>query len=157
MSINETLRSWLLGLVCRAMQLDHFSSAVKSVTSQPLQEQITYRCYNSLVFLNFGRGMTCRIFFQLDKSPSYFDRCVRDFLNTNFPNRWTGRRGLLEWSLRSLDFTPCDFFLWSNIKSKVYITKPLDLSELKERIHTACSAVGEEMLRSVGEAALKGG
>ena len=132
--MNETLRSWLFGLVCLAMQLDHFSSAVKSVTSQPpLQEQITYRCYNSLVYLNFGRGMTCRIFFQLDKSPRHFSRCVRDFLNTNFPSRWTGQRGLLEWLLRSLDFTSCDFFLWSYIKSKVYITKPLDLSRVKRK------------------------
>ena len=130
--MNETLRSWLFGLVCLAMQLDHFSSAVKSVISPPLQEQITYRCYNSLVYLNFGRVMTCRIFFQLDKSPLHFARYMRDFLNTNFPNRWAGRRGLLEWSLQSSDFTLCDFFLWGYIKSKVYITKPLDLSKTKK-------------------------
>ena len=48
-------------------------------------------------------------------------------------------------------------FLWGYIKSKVYSTEPLDLSELEERICTASSEVGEEMLQNVGETALKDG
>ncbi len=53
------------------------------------------------------------------------------------------------------DLTPCDFFLWSYIKSKVYATKPHDLSQLEERIRMACSEVGEVMLQNVGEACVR--
>ena len=47
------------------------------------------------------------------------------------------------------------FFLWGYINSKVHATNPPDLSELEERICTSCREVGEEMLRNVGETALK--
>ena len=46
-------------------------------------------------------------------------------------------------------------FLWGHIKSKVYATKPLNLSQLKERIRTTCCEVGKEMLQNVGEACVK--
>jgi hypothetical protein len=35
---------------------------------------------------------------------------VRRYLDEVFPNRWTVRRGQIEWSARSPDLTPLDFF-----------------------------------------------
>ena len=35
---------------------------------------------------------------------------------------------------RSPDLTPCDYFLWGHLKSKVYLTPPQDVEELRERI-----------------------
>ena len=54
-----------------------------------------------------------------------------------------------EWSksvaARSPDLTPCDFFLWGFVKSKVYATKPRDIPELKERIFAAFEEIAVEM------------
>ena len=77
---------------------------------------------------------------------------MRDFLNTNFPSRWVGRRGPLQWASQSSDHTPCDFFLWGHIKSRAYATKPLNPLELEERIYVGCREVEKEMLQNFGEA-----
>lgn len=50
------------------------------------------------------------IFFMQDGAPPHFARPVRDFLDHEFPNKWIGRRGFIEWPARSPDLTPLDFF-----------------------------------------------
>ncbi len=57
-----------------------------------------------------------------------------DYLNQVFPDRWIGRRGPLEWAARSPDLTPCDFFHWGFLKSKVYSTRPQNLEELEQKL-----------------------
>ena len=52
--------------------------------------------------------------FQQDGCPAHFRNDVRDYLNTNLPQRWIGRFGqedaaLMRWPPRSPDLTPCDF------------------------------------------------
>jgi hypothetical protein len=42
------------------------------------------------------------------------------------------RRGL--WQARSPDLNPYDFYLWGNLKDKVYRTNPDTEEELKENI-----------------------
>lgn len=32
-------------------------------------------------------------------------------------------------------FTPLEFLLWDHLKTEIYITKPANLNELKERMH----------------------
>ena len=54
--------------------------------------------------------------FQQVGCPVHFHTDVRDYLNTNLPQRWIGRFGqegvaLMRWPPRSPDLTPCDFFL----------------------------------------------
>jgi len=39
-----------------------------------------------------------------------------------------------EWPPRSPDLTPCDFFLWGYLKSKVFTTPPPDVFALRRRI-----------------------
>ena len=39
-----------------------------------------------------------------------------------------------EWPPRSLDLTPCDFFLWGYLKDKVYTTPPQNIQGLRNRI-----------------------
>ena len=48
--------------------------------------------------------------FQNDGATPHFAKCVRDFLDQTFPGRWLGRRGCVDWPLRSADLTPLDFF-----------------------------------------------
>ena len=95
------------------------------------------------------------VIFQQDGAPPHFARSVRDFLNTTFPDGWIGRRGPLPWAPRSPDLTPCDFFLWGYVKSKVFSTNCFDLAQLEERIRSTLSEIPEEMLRNVGEACVR--
>ena len=48
--------------------------------------------------------------------------------------KWIGRRGAIEWSARSPDLTPLDFFLWVYLKHKVYVEKITSIQHLKEVI-----------------------
>ena len=43
----------------------------------------------------------------------------------------------MPWPPRSPDLTPCDFFLWGFIKSKVYSEQSATIEELKEKIKKA--------------------
>ena len=61
--------------------------------------------------------------FQQDGAPAHYSRDVRSFLNEKIPDHWIGRRGPVEWAPRSPDLTPCDFFFWGYVKSRVYATK----------------------------------
>lgn len=93
-----------------------------------------------------------RIWFQQDGAPPHYAVIVRQYLDEVFPNRWIGRRGHLEWPARSPDLTPLDFFLWGYLKSKVYVTKPNDIEDLKQRIRHEIRQITPEMLRNVRDA-----
>ena len=69
------------------------------------------------------------IWFQQDRAAAHYDKEVRVYLDTQFPHRWIGRRGEIEWPARSPDLTPLDYFLWGYFKSKVYSTQPQSLDE----------------------------
>ena len=43
----------------------------------------------------------------------------------------------------------CDFFLWSYLKSKVYVRKPLTVDDLKVSIREEIATVPQEMLVNV--------
>uniref|UniRef100_A0AAX7UMF9 Uncharacterized protein n=1 Tax=Astatotilapia calliptera TaxID=8154 RepID=A0AAX7UMF9_ASTCA len=50
-------------------------------------------------------------FFQQDGAPPHYGCQVRAFLDEQFPGKWIGRRGPVEWPPRSPDLTPLDFYL----------------------------------------------
>ncbi|GBM90235.1 hypothetical protein AVEN_86207-1 [Araneus ventricosus] len=54
--------------------------------------------------------------------------------------------GCVEWPPRSPDLNPLDFFLWGNIKQRVYATLPPTLQELRNRITDACASVSPSVL-----------
>ncbi|GBN98703.1 hypothetical protein AVEN_204542-1 [Araneus ventricosus] len=76
--------------------------------------------------------------FQQDGAPPRWSTEVRTFLNQHLPKRWIGRSGdaddvFCSWPLRSLDLTPCNFFLWGYVKDRVYVPPmPKTIEELKE-------------------------
>ena len=53
-------------------------------------------------------------YFQHDGAPPHYGHYVRQWLCENFPRKWIGRRGPIEWPARSPDLTPPDFFLWGS-------------------------------------------
>lgn len=89
------------------------------------------------------------VIFQQDGAPPHFFRPVRDWLDQTYPGRWIGRRGPMEWPARSPDLTPLDFFLWGYVKSKVYVTKPQTIEELKTRIRQVCSSITADTFQNV--------
>ncbi|GBN99927.1 hypothetical protein AVEN_41972-1 [Araneus ventricosus] len=88
------------------------------------------------------------VIFQQDSAPPHWGKIVRDFLDENFPDRWSGRDGPIPWPPRSPDITPLDFFLWRFVKNIVYKTPVPSLDELKRRIVTAIQNVTPQMLEN---------
>ena len=90
--------------------------------------------------------------FQQDGAPPHWSLSVRQFLNTTLPDKWIGWSGrddcvLMPWPPRSLDLTPCDFFLWGFVKGLVYVPLlPKDVDELKARITEAVATIDNAML-----------
>ena len=55
----------------------------------------------------------------------------------------------LEWPARSPDLTPCDFFLWVFLKSRVYVNRPRSLQDLKTNIQEEIANIAPAMLAGV--------
>jgi inhibitor of nuclear factor kappa-B kinase subunit alpha len=53
------------------------------------------------------------------------------------------------WPARSPDLNPCDFYLWGNLKQKVYKTNPNTIEEPKENIRNEVSAISPGELRVI--------
>jgi hypothetical protein len=94
-------------------------------------------------------------FFQQDGAPAHYARAVKNLLNENFTGRWIGRGGPVEWPPYSPDLTPCDFWLWGQLKDQVYSAPIRTLDELKERITIAINAIPPAMCQKVINSAFK--
>ncbi|XP_066141312.1 uncharacterized protein [Euwallacea fornicatus] len=83
------------------------------------------------------------MWFMQDGAPPHYTLNVRQYLNNTFPRRWIGRGNdaPVQWPPRSPDLTPCDFFLWGFLKSKVYSTSIDHIQELHNRIFNAVNDV----------------
>lgn len=93
-----------------------------------------------------------QLWFQHDGAPAHFALRVRRVLDENFPHRWIGRRGTIEWPPRSPDLTPLDYFLWGYLKERVYKIRPVNIEDLKQRITNEMNTITVEMLRNVRDA-----
>lgn len=82
-----------------------------------------------------------RLFLQMDGCPAHWALRVRHFLNEQYPNRWIGRDGPVGWPARSPDMTPLDYFLWGEMKQRVYHTIVNTEAELHDRILNAAQEI----------------
>ena len=80
---------------------------------------------------SFNNG---EMFFQQDGAPPHWSRVMCDWLDATFPYSWIGRGGPISWPARSPDLTPLDYWLWGDMKHRVYATRPGSLDELRQRI-----------------------
>ncbi|GFS97232.1 t-complex protein 1 subunit delta [Nephila pilipes] len=62
-------------------------------------------------------------------------------IGLDYPSHFQGG---IEWPLYSPDLNPCDYYLWSYLKSKVWQTSPTNLPELKTAITTAVDTIDSE-------------
>jgi hypothetical protein len=68
-------------------------------------------------------------------------------LDDNPPGRWIGRRGAIEYTPRSPDLTPLDFYLWGTLKDEVYRQKLATLNALRETPDTLTAVVRSAVRR----------
>lgn len=87
-----------------------------------------------VVQLTDGAGDQPSLWWQQDGAPPHYSRAVRAWLDNNFPNKWIGRRGPVEWPARSPDLSPMDYSVWGIVKELVFSERPRDLEHLRERI-----------------------
>ena len=92
---------------------------------------------------------------QQDGAPPHFRLDVRRWLNDVLPHRWIGRgahEDLMFCPLpaRSPDLTPCDYFLWSYVKDKVFVPpQHVSVPDLKNRITAAVETITPDLLITV--------
>jgi hypothetical protein len=72
--------------------------------------------------------------FQQDGATSHTARVTMNLLKDLFLNHLISRNGDVQWPPRSPDLSPCNFFLWGYLKSKVFETCPATTQDLKVRI-----------------------
>ena len=68
-----------------------------------------------------------------------------------FDNRAVALYHEMKWSPRSPNTTPCDFFFWGYLKSKVFVAPPCDMQDLRNRIQAEFENVRQNpvVIRSV--------
>lgn len=90
--------------------------------------------------------------FQQDGAPPHYAVPVRNYLHEQFPERWIGRRGPIEWPARSPDLTPLDFFLWGFLKGLVFDGSTLEnVNQLRQKIEQSFTFVTPDLIRSARE------
>ncbi|GFY18908.1 uncharacterized protein TNCV_3875961 [Trichonephila clavipes] len=95
------------------------------------------------------RGQISNVTFIQDGATSHTGNPVKAFLIQTFgEDRIISRRCRYPWPLRSPDLSPADFWLWGYLKSRVYLSGPSSLSELKDAIRREVSSVHPDMLHS---------
>ena len=72
-------------------------------------------------------------------------------LREMFPQHVISRGGNVPWPARSPDLCACDYFVWGYRKSRVFISKPRTISELKHSIKEEIAAILKQMIRRVVE------
>ena len=77
---------------------------------------------------------------QQDVAPAHTANNVNEYLSRKLGNNWISR-GPIDWTARSPDLTPLDFFLSGYVKEKVYSERIESLEHLKKRIQQAISSI----------------
>lgn len=86
-------------------------------------------------------GLLNNLHYQHDGAPPHYSSAVRNYLNSEYGDRWIGRGGPIPWPPRSPDLTPLDFYLWGEIKRRVYVEEARSYEDLRNKIITAFSEV----------------
>ena len=89
------------------------------------------------------------VWFQQDGATCHSANATMVLLNEKFPGRIISRNSEVNWSPRSCDLTPLDFFLWGYLKSNVYANKPTTVQQLKDEIRRHIGEIADELCRDV--------
>ena len=89
----------------------------------------------------FANGSFSRLWWVQDGAPAHTPVDVSTWMTEFFRHKIIALYHHNEWPPRSPDLTPCDFFLWGYLKSKVYATAPRDMADLTQRINDEADAI----------------
>ena len=85
------------------------------------------------------------VYFQQDGATHHTSAETIGLLREKFPGRVISRNGDYNWPPISCDLTPLDFFLWGQMKDKIYADAPQLIQELKEKIRTVINEIDPQM------------
>ena len=108
-----------------------------SVNGVKYLEMLNEKVFPKLVELfgdQFDGGHFSRLWWAQDGAPAHTALDIRDWLAEFFQNHIIALHHNPEWPPRSPDLTPCDFFLWGYVKSRVFVTPPASVDDLRQRI-----------------------
>lgn len=91
------------------------------------------------------------IWFQMDGCPAHNTRIVKEYLHASFPGRLIAHNGDIDWSARSPDLSPNDYFLWGHISSIIYNggKSYANVDDLKDAIRQVCNNINARQLKNV--------
>lgn len=98
------------------------------------------------------RGVLERSYFMQDGATPHTSDASLDVLWDHFEERVISRRYMeryacgLTWPSYSPDLTPCDFFLWGFLKSRVYFNRPITKEELMRNIRHEANNIPLDVL-----------
>ena len=96
-----------------------------------------------------------KTWFQQDGATCHTARETTELLREKFPGRVISRNGDQNWPPRSCYLTPCDFFLWGFVKSRVCANKPQTIPELKAEIRRVMGEIEPQLCGNVIESFVK--
>jgi hypothetical protein len=108
-----------------------------SVNGLRYLEMLNEKVFPKLVQLfgdQFDGDHFSRLWWAQDGAPAHGALDIRAWLAEFFPNHTIALHHNHEWPPRSPDLTPCDFFLWGYVKSRVYVSPPASVDDLRQRI-----------------------
>lgn len=94
-------------------------------------------------------GFNSRTWFQQDGATCHTSNDSMEVVDELFPNKVISGRGNINWSPRSPDLSPLDYFAWGYLKSKVYQNNPMNLTQLKQNIRSEMAAISKAMCQRV--------
>ncbi|GFS52248.1 uncharacterized protein TNCV_4849841 [Trichonephila clavipes] len=108
-------------------------------------EESAFSTYSCLI----QRDKISNVTFMQDGATSHTANPVKAFLIQMFgEDRIVSRYCRYLWSPRFPDLTPAEFWLWGYLKSRVFLSDPSRLWELKDAIHREVSSIHTDMLHS---------
>jgi len=121
----------MFGLHCVETELaningETYLAMINNQVVPEMMERFQYNLFGEVLFED-------QWWFQ-DGAGAHRARAVMDRLQELFGPQIVSLGQQQEWPPRSPDLTPCDFFLWGYLKSKIFTTPPADIFELRRTI-----------------------
>ena len=85
------------------------------------------------------------MWFQQDGATVHTARASMTVVRQMFPRHVVSRFGDVPWPPRSPDLSACDFFLWGNLKSKVYVRKLRTVDNMKVSIREEIATMPQQI------------
>ncbi|GFV58455.1 putative DD41D transposase [Trichonephila clavipes] len=91
------------------------------------------------------------LWLQQDGATSHTARATIDLLKYTFGDRLISRFRPVNWTTRSCDLIPLDYFLWVYVTSLLYADKPQTLDHLEDNIRRVVADIRPQMFENVIE------